>query len=188
MHWLWGFSDRIKSWLPWVCAYLQRKCGQSWLHSCWFSFTRALHGREGETEISADNTGDPVLFLWRQTLHNPRRKQGRMGDGKHPLLLLCRLAGVPAPWHVAWEPGLGRAEMSSDSSEYLTRSVVWWAVQLLCCSDQQTRVSFNILSTMVQSFVLYQWIQYHGAVRVNFQCGVQILLIWRLPKLVFLPI
>lgn len=47
-HWLWGFSDQIKSWLPGVCAYLPRKCGQSWLHSRWFSFTRAHMYRKGK--------------------------------------------------------------------------------------------------------------------------------------------
>lgn len=56
MHWLGGVSEQIKPGLPGVCANLQRKCGQSWLHSCWFSFTRAYTYRKG-------NLKSP-LILW----------------------------------------------------------------------------------------------------------------------------
>lgn len=139
MHWLWGFSDQIKSWLPGVCAYLRRKCGQSWLHSCWFSFTRAYMYGKGKLK-SPDIVGELSPVLWKQTFRNPRRKQqGRMGDRKH---LLPLHGGGPAP--MAY--GLGNQGLGlGESWDFFTSSAMlgipnhkerylMGCVNSLCCS------------------------------------------------------
>ena len=139
MHWLWGFSDRIKSWLPAVCVYLQRKCRQSWLHSCWFSFTRAyMYGKEKLKSllILCVNWS---FFESKHFIIPEGSSEGGWGTGS--TYSCCLGANGPdwrcmARWTGAgpWEKAERSSHLQHCSESLIARSVIWWAVQIVCAA------------------------------------------------------
>lgn len=106
MHWLWGFSHQIKSGLPGVGAYLQCKCGQSWLHSCWFPFTRA-HG-EGEPKSPLIAWVNWALFESKELMIPGGSSKERWGQEAPPGSVWVPMDLVFLLWWCLADLGLGR--------------------------------------------------------------------------------
>lgn len=143
MHWLWGFSDQIKSWLPGVCAYLQRKCGPSWLHSCWFSFTRAYMYGKGKLKSPLILWVNWALFFESKHFVTPEGSS-KEGWGTGSTYCCCLGANgldgcscIDGAWPGKPGLGLGRKlrHLQCCSESLITRSVILMGcANSLCCS------------------------------------------------------
>lgn len=137
MHWLWGFSDQIKSWLSGVRAYLQRKCGQSWLHSCWFSFTRARG--EGDPKSPLIVWVNWALFESREFVIPGGSSKERWGQEAPTGSAWVPMERVFLHWWCLAEPGLGRKLRGLSSSALLgipdhKERYLMGCANGLCCS------------------------------------------------------